>query len=101
MSSTAATSVTAEAEQLPRKGPRKGAATTAVATSDRLSNRDRQSLAQATQLHREHEDRPAGVQPRQAGSCQRVWQRNFHLREGRARCCGLTPQPGRARGLRA
>ena len=50
MSSTAATSVTAEAEQLPRKGPRKGAATTAVATSDRLSNRDRQSLAQATQL---------------------------------------------------
>eukprot|EP00964_Phaeocystis_antarctica_P097162 scaffold63335_cov57-Phaeocystis_antarctica.AAC.1 len=35
---------------LPRKGPRKGAATTAVATNDRLSNRDRQSLAQATQL---------------------------------------------------
>ena len=50
MSSTAATSVTAEAEQLPRKGPRKGAATPAVATSDRLRNRERQSLAQATQL---------------------------------------------------
>ena len=50
MSSTAATSVTAEAEQLPRKGPRKGAARPAVATSDRLYNRERQSLAQATQL---------------------------------------------------
>ena len=36
-----------------------------------------------------------------ASLCQRVWQRNPHLREGRARCCGLTPQPGRARGLRA
>eukprot|EP00964_Phaeocystis_antarctica_P059973 scaffold35708_cov69-Phaeocystis_antarctica.AAC.2 len=46
MSSTAATSVTAEAEQLPRKG----AARPAVATSDRLYNRERQSLAQATQL---------------------------------------------------
>ena len=31
MSSTAATSITAEAEQLPRKGPRKGAATVANA----------------------------------------------------------------------
>eukprot|EP00964_Phaeocystis_antarctica_P122368 scaffold86017_cov71-Phaeocystis_antarctica.AAC.2 len=46
MSSTAATSVTAEAEQLPRKG----AARPAVATSDHLFNRERQSLAQATQM---------------------------------------------------
>ena len=44
------TSVTAEAEQLPRKGPRKGTARPVVATSDRLFNRERQSLAQATQL---------------------------------------------------
>ena len=50
MSSTAATPATAEAEQLPRKGPRKGAAKPVIATSDRLHNRERQSLAQVTQL---------------------------------------------------
>ena len=67
-----------------------------------LGTGGRGGAARATRVpHREHGDRPAGVQPRQAGSCQRVWQRNPHLREGRARCCGLTPHPGRARGLRA
>ena len=50
MSSTAATSVTVEAEQLPRKGPRKGAAKPVIATSDRLHNRERQSLAQVTEM---------------------------------------------------
>ena len=50
MSSTAATPATVEAEQLPRKGPRKGAAKPVIATSDRLHNRERQSLAQVTQL---------------------------------------------------
>ena len=50
MSSTAATPVTAEAEQLPRKGPRKGAAKPVVATRDRLHNCERQSVAQVAQL---------------------------------------------------
>ena len=50
MSSTAATPVTAEAEQPPRKGPRKGVAKPVVATSDRLHNRERQSLAQVTEM---------------------------------------------------
>ena len=50
MSSTAATPVQAEAEQLPRKGPRKGAATPKIATGDRLRNRERQALAQVTEM---------------------------------------------------
>ena len=50
MSSTAAAPVQADAEQLPRKGPRKGAAKPVVATSDRLHNRERQSLAQVTEM---------------------------------------------------
>ena len=42
------------------------------------------------------DNRPAGARLRRS-----VWWRDANLREGRARCCGLTPQPGRARGLRA
>ena len=45
MASNAATPVPAEAEQFPRKG-----AVQEVATCDRLWNRERQSLSQATQL---------------------------------------------------
>jgi len=50
MSSTAATPVQAEAEQPPRKGPRKGTARPVVATCDRLHNRERQALAQVTEM---------------------------------------------------
>eukprot|EP00964_Phaeocystis_antarctica_P068150 scaffold41291_cov51-Phaeocystis_antarctica.AAC.1 len=61
-----------------------------------LGTGGRGGAARAARVRREHGHRPAGARLRRS-----VRWRDAHPREGRARRCGLAPQPGRARGLRA
>jgi hypothetical protein len=80
----------------PEEGPARPAPRRDSQAALPLGTRGRGGAARAARARREHGHRPAGARLRRS-----VWRRDAHLREGCARCRGLTSRPGRAReGLR-
>ena len=76
----------------PEEGPARPAPRRDSQAALPLGTGGRGGAARAARARREHGHRPAGARLRRS-----VWRRDAHLREGCARCRGLTSRPGRAR----